>query len=194
MLRKNGLARSKKSGYTLVEVMTAASLGVMALAGGISVLIGGSTSWIRGQAKIEAETSAELGIKLVEQELRPAMAVTVDSNGLGITYQLPSVDSTGRYVAPPTWDGITRRIALSGSNLVKTTNGKTLTLVSGVILTDPQSSGGTGTYKVFQPGPGATTRSITIELVTQRNGVKSATVNARNRETIYIRNVPVYTR
>ena len=187
----NGRRNRTRRGFTLIEVMVAATLNAMALGCTVALMVGGMSSWIRGQAKVDAETSAQTGIRVIASELRGAMQVTVDGNGLGVTYELPSKDPNGNLLSPITWDGVTRRIALQGTSLVKTVGASTRTVVQGVILTYPLSSNGTGTYKVFTPGPGTVTRQVTMELVTQKQGVNSATkYSARNRETIYIRNVP----
>jgi type II secretory pathway pseudopilin PulG len=188
---KTNMIRSRKSGFTLVETLTSATLNVLVLGGAATLLIGAGSSWIRGEAKVEAETSAEIGVRLIADEVRGAMSVTVDSNGQGMTYQMPAVDGTGRYVTPIAWDGVNRRIALSGSSLIKTVGTGSRTVIKGVTLTDPQTN---APYRIFIPGPGSITRQLTMELVVQRNGVSSKTYNARNREMIYIRNVPQITK
>ena len=180
----------RQAGLTLIETLVSAMVSVLALGTASAVILSGSSTWVLGQGKIQAEQSAEAGVRIIAQELRGAMSVTVDANGLGITYQLPATDANGNYLSPVTWDGVTRRIAYSNGNLVKTVGSNSRTIVSNVILTDPLSSGGTGSYKIFTPGVGVLTRSLTMEIVTSRPGVDSHLVNARNRETIYIRNVP----
>jgi hypothetical protein len=179
-------------------MVIAAGLSALVFAGIGVLLVGGMSTWIMGEAKVDAESTAELGIRTVTNELRSAMLVTVDSNGLGLTYELPAKDSSGNYVSPLVWDGVSRRFALANSTLYKSYGGSSFGVVTGVTLTDPLSPSGTGTYQIFTPNAGAITRQITVELVTVRDGVTStaynAKTNARNRETIYLRNVPQISR
>ena len=184
----------KKSGYTLVEMVIAAALSVLAFGGISALLIGGMSNWITGEAKVDAEDSAEQGVRIIAGELRSAMMATVDANGLGVTYELPAKDANGDYLTPITWDGVTRRIVLQGTNLNKIEGNATYTIVQGVSPTDPLSPAGKSTYRIFTPGLGQTTYQITMELVTDRDGVKSASLTARNRETIYLRNIPQISR
>ena len=123
-------------------------------------------------------------------ELRQAMSVTVDGNGLGLSYRMPVIDSGGNYTVPPVWDNVNRRIELNGTNLNIVTGGSTRRIASGVILTDPLSPGGTGSYKVFTPGAGVITRQVTVQLVVRKTTLKQQTKSSRNRETIYLRNIP----
>ena len=181
-----------------MEVVIASSVSALVCAAVSVLLVGGMSSWIMGEAKVDAESTAELGIRTITNELRSAMMVTVDSNGLGLTYELPAKDSNGNYVSPIVWDGGTRRLALTNSTLYKSAGSTSTGVVTGVTLTDPLSPGGTGTYQIFTPNTGTVTRQVTVELVTVRNGVTNyaynATTNARNRETIYLRNVPQISR
>jgi hypothetical protein len=181
-------------GTTLVELLTASTMTVLVVGGAVGVLLLGLTSWARGQGRIMAETDSQKAVRIISQELREAMVVTVDSNGLGLTYRMPSLDSNGNYITPAEYDLVSRRIELSGTNLNIVTSGVSRTVCTGVILTDPQSAGGTGTYKIFTAPPGTVTRQITIQVVTERNNYRAVKVTSRTRETIYLRNVLELTR
>jgi hypothetical protein len=185
--------RRLNRGTTLVETLTAAFMTVLVLTGAVAVLLYGLSSWARGEGRIMAEGDAESAVRIVSQELRQAMLVSVDPNGLGLSYQLPLVDANGNYVAPPVPDGVTRRIELDSSTLNIVTAGVARPICGGVILTDPLSSGGTGTYRIFSSPGDAVNREVTVEVVTQRNAYNSMNVTSRDRETIYLRNVPVTT-
>ena len=97
------------------------------------------------------------------------MSVTVDAGGNGLSYRFPVKDGSGTYVMPITWDGVARRIELQGSNLVITNTASSRIIAKNVILTDPQTSGGTGAYSIFAPGAGTITRSLSVMVVCKTN-------------------------
>lgn len=179
-------------GATLIEAMTAAGLSTMLLFGAVSVFLQGSSSWLKGTARIVVNEDAQGAIRTIAQELREAMAISVASDGQSLTYRLPSKDDDGAYIIPPVWDGVNRSILLSGTNLVIRREGGTDRVVCRkVILTDPQSG---SAYKPFTPGAGTITRQLTVMVVTQLNEYKQETAKSRARETIFLRNIPELSR
>lgn len=182
--------RRTRRGVSLMEVLLASTLTVTVLAVAIGVFLSGMLSWMRGQGRIDAESGSQRAVRAISQTLREAMVVTVDSDGNGLTYRLPLSDSNGNYNVPMTWDGVTRRIFLSGGKIKVTGTGPERILCSGVISTDPLTSGGTGAYKVFTSGAGSITRSLNVMVVSQRTTDYNKTATSRSRETIYLRNIP----
>lgn len=180
----------KRRGATLVEVVTASTISVLVLTGAYAALLSGSNTWIKGSGTMDAEATAQRAVRRIANELRQAMSVTVDPDGNGLSYRMPVIDGNGNYTVPPVWDNVTRRIELSGSNINMVTNGVADRIASGVILTDPLSSGGTGTYRLFTAGAGTITRQVTVQVVVQKNTVRTYTKKSRNRETIFLRNIP----
>lgn len=179
-------------GMTTIEVMTASMMSFMVLLGATAAMLYGMASWTRGQATIDSENLAQQGIRKVNKLLREAMSVTVDNDGLGLTYRVPVKDNTGRFSLPATWDGVTRRIVVQGSNLNLVVDGNTRLLCSNVILTDPLS-GGAG-YVPFTPGAGTITRQVWMKLATStQSGDRQRLMKSRAREVIYLRNVPALT-
>lgn len=185
--RHSRMVASRRRGATLVEMMTAAVFTVLVLAGAFAALLSGSSAWIRGGGSMNAEATAQRAVRTVAHELRQAMVVTVDGDGRGLTYRMPMVDGSGSYTVPPVWDGVTRRIELSGANLEIVEGASRRRLASGVVLTDPL---GNQTYRIFTAGAGAVTRQITVQLAVQKNTIKNYQVSSRNRETIFLRNIP----
>src|SRR5579862_3309356 len=181
--------RSKKRGISLVETTIAAGLSVLAFYGATMLFINGAMSWMRGAGRMDAEGTTNRAVREVSRELREAMMVAVDANGQGLSYRLPAKDANGNYTMPITWDGISRRIEIEGTNLVITGGVGAHTIAVGVIPTDPQSPNGTGTYQVFTAGTGAITRSLTVMLVTSRNADYNKMATSRSREIIYLRNI-----
>lgn len=174
---------------TLVEATLASVVTAAVLVTSLGVYIVGMMGWYRGEGNINAEMGSHTALRIIANELRQAMNVTVDPNGLGLTYTLP-LQSNGADVVPVKSDGVSRRIELDGTTLNMWANGVSRKLCSNVILTDPLSPGGATAYQIFTPGAGTTTIAVTVMIVTKQPGYTSETLTARNRETIFIRNVP----
>jgi hypothetical protein len=154
----------------------------------------GSTSWIKGSANLDADTSAERAVRRISGELREAMAVTVDAGGQGLSYRLPTKDGSGNFSSPITWDGVNRRIALSGDQIQIVSGAATRVLIKNVTTTDPSTN---AAYQLFTPGAGVVARAITIKVATSVEALKKQSNNqtrkSRYRETIYLRNIPELT-
>jgi hypothetical protein len=154
-------------------------------------MISGSAAWAKGMGKIGAETEAQMSVRVIAQQLREAMNVTVDSNGMGLTFQIPQKDSNGNFSVPEVSDGVTHRLEAEGNSLVLITGNSKRILSKDLIFTDPVSANGATAYQLFTPGSGAITRQVTIEVATKRFGYKANTVSTRSRETIFLRNIPI---
>ncbi len=174
-------------GTTLMEVIISAGIGTLVMTASMSIFFFGMNSWYRGQGRIEAEGSANQAIRAMTAELREALSLTIDSDGQGVTYQLPTKNTDGSYVVPMTSDGVSRRIALVSGNVLLTVGTSSRTMVRNVITTDPTSN---AAYTVFSTSSSVIVRQLNILLVTRRATVKTETYTNRTRETIYLRNVP----
>jgi hypothetical protein len=181
---------SRRRGVTLIETVVAASFSIIAITGAVMLFLSGAMAWTRGAGRIDAESKSHLAIRRISRELREAMKVVVDANGQGLTYQLPLKNQDGSYVQPLTPDNRYRRIELSGPTL-RIVDGEAVNRIcSGVVLTDPLSGGGSSPYKIFTPGSGSITRSLTVMVVSTRSADYNKTATSRSRETIYLRNIP----
>lgn len=180
-------------GATLVEVLTASSISAIVIVTGILTFLFGMSSWLKGQARIEVETESQRAIRVIAQELREAMAVSIDGDGLGLTYRLPEKDADGDFVVPAEWDGIERRIELSSDALQMTVDDGPRAYSAPTSFSKTLSGEGEP-YEIFVPGAGAVTRQIHITVATQRNRYRQEYVTSRSRETIFLRNVPELTK
>lgn len=182
----------KRKGHTLLEAVFAAGITAAVCIVGISTYLLGMTSWFRGTTWMSGEMTSQQAVRRVSTQLRLALSVTVDGNGQGLSYRMPLIDGNGNFVNPATWDGVNRRIELDGNQLVvKADNAPDQVLCGNIITTDPLSSGGTSSYRIFTAGAGTITRSLTVMIVSQKNvSGSSQLVYGRHRETIYLRNIP----
>lgn len=193
-MQERNLKKRKQRGHTLVEVLTAASMSVVVLFAVVLSLLTGMQSWARGQGKINAEVSSQATIRMISQELRQAMSVTVESSGNALEYRLPQKDGSGDYVVPATWDGIIRKIRYVSDGetghieLGPVSNLRTI--CEDVSLVDPLTS---TSYKLFTAGDGSITRQLTVQIVAKTLGSGNKKVTSRTRETIYLRNIPSLT-
>lgn len=111
-----------KAGFTLVEILIAMSIFALLSIGGLGILIQGINSWNRDYARGSVEADTGLAMRKITAALRPAINVTVDSNGQGISYNTPLLDASGNVVLPIQSDGTQRRIYRSenGTQLLMT--------------------------------------------------------------------------
>lgn len=183
--------RSKNQGLTTVELLMASTISAGVLFTAVMLFLFGMAQWSRGEAHIAANNGSQIAVRLIAAELREAMSVTVDSDGLGLSYRLPKKDENGDWVSPVEWDGIARRMDYENGEIWVTGVANRL-ICRHVVLNDPQWDGNHA-YKVFSAGSGSITRQLTIMVVTKTNDYKQEWSTSRSRETIYLRNVPELT-
>lgn len=182
--------KRRRSGFTLVETLTAAGVGVTVIFTSITLFVSGMAAWYRGEGRISAEENAQIAVRAISRELREAMSVSVDADGNGLTFRKPMGDGAGGFATPIVWDGITRRIELSNGTISLVEGASSRPLADGVILTDPQSNGGTAGYRIFTPGSGSITRSLAVMIVSRKSAAYAEQVTSRAREVVYLRNIP----
>ncbi len=187
------MRRRKNQGTTLVETVAAAFATVLAVGAAGSIWFSGAATWYRGAGKIDAETQSRKAVRLISNELAEAMTVTIDANGMGLSFQRPKKDANGDYMSDvqgqPMSDGIVRRIFLTGGRIVYTDGVGSRTLGRSIISTDPYSGDGHTPYKIFTPGQGAIVRQVTVMIVSQTTGANKELVVGRKRETVFLRNI-----
>jgi len=177
-------------GSTLMEVITAAMLTATVLVTSVAIFIYAYYSWIKGTAHVMAEADSALAIQAMDQQLREAILVSLDSNGNGITYELPATGSGGSYTVPQVWDNVTRRIALVGTNLVMSgSDGSSQVLARNIYPYDPLAVGNTA-YTIFSAPSGQKITSLTVMIVTQQADGHQNVITSRSRESVYLRNLP----
>lgn len=186
--------RSRRSGFTLIETLTASSVGSLVIFGITSTLLMGMAGWAKGQGAINSSTDSQKSIRMIAGELREAMEVVVDANGLGLTYKLPAKAGTD-YAQPIAWDGITRRIRYrvdDGVGMLEIGSGGAYrVLAKNVSNVDPSNG---NAYQIFVPGAGTLTREVQLKLTLDNKGDKAEREKTIAVESFYLRNIPVTTR
>jgi hypothetical protein len=185
-------------GAFLVDAVVAAGISVLAIGGATATFVSGSSNWLRGLGRISAESQSRLGVRMVVSELREAISVTVDANGLGLTFTKPRVDDDGNFVmdvhGQPMSDGLVRRFFVQGQDLMYRVGSHTRRIGRAITLNDPYIPGPNKSYRVFTPGQGAITRQVTVLLVTRSVDTEGNAHHGRKRETVFLRNIPDTTR
>lgn len=170
-----------------METLVASTISIIVIGTAVMAIIFGTSSWIKGSSKGVADANAERAIRMMSDELRQAMLVTVDANGQGLTYQLPTINGSGNFTVPPVWDGVNRRFQLNGTSLQWVNGASTRTICKNIRSTDPRTS---AAYRIFVPGVGSVTRALNLLVATSETSTKTKTFSGRYRETIYLRNIP----
>jgi hypothetical protein len=177
----------RRRAATVAELIIYSALMVIVVGGTVATLVFGSATWLRGGARVDSETNSQRAVRLIGEELRQAMAVSVDNDNNGLTYRLPQTDVSGSYVAPPIWDNVTRRIYRSNGQIFLQSGATLRVIASGVRTVDPNTN---AAYTLFTPGLGTVTRSITVNVATERLGDYNRPVTSRYREVVFLRNIP----
>lgn len=178
-------------GNTMIEVTVAAVIGTMVLGTALTLFIAGAGMWVHGSEMVEAEGQSRQAIRVITDQLRQAMVVTVDNDGQGLTYRLPTRDgTTGIFQAPATWDGVSRRIFHQNGEIRLQDGASTRTICRNVVLQDPDNAN--ANYRIFTVPNIAIFREVSVQVVTRRIR-QGRTYLGRKRETVYLRNIPKLT-
>lgn len=176
-------------GATIIEVVTAAGIGVLAIGASIAVFTEGMSSWTRGQLRVEAETQSRQLARVISDRVREAMEVTIDADGQGLTFRTPTRDVNGIYTIPLQWDGVVRRVYHQNGTVFLQEGASIRPIGRHVILTDPGQTGSPA-YQIFTPeGPGFV-RRLAVKIVTRQQDANGRTYLGRKREWIALRNAP----
>lgn len=178
--------RGGQRGFTLLETLTATSLFSIMLLGGVTLMLNGVSSYERDITRTSAEADVGRAIRVISEQLRQAVTVTVDSGGQGLTYTLPARQSDGSLVVPITSDGISRRIyrTANGRHLAIDGMNQTSTPLRTLILVEDLAP-------VSVTGPlfnlSLTNRALTIG-ISSRVSTGQETFTPRKTEIVKIRN------
>jgi Tfp pilus assembly protein PilW len=178
----------RKRGTTLIEVVNSASISVLTLIGGVACFMSGMMSWTKGVGAMDSINASQNATKLICQQLREAMSVSITNNGNTATYTLPSKDESGSYLLPLASDGVNRQFNVGNDGILSLTTGtSTRKIAANILSTDPATS---AAYSVFTANGGVVTRRITVQVVTSKQGFRNNWTPSRSRESVYLRNVP----
>jgi prepilin-type N-terminal cleavage/methylation domain-containing protein len=125
--------RRRNQGFTLIELLISASILAMVLAIGASVFVGTGTSFKRGLNATISDDQARVAIDVVTRTLRESVAVSIDPDGMGVSYRMPAKMASGDLVQPVKWDGVQRRFFVQNGNLMRSEAGKTWILIPNVM-------------------------------------------------------------
>lgn len=203
--RRTGRHRLQ-GGFTLVEVIVSSVISTIVLSMAVSVFLMVMASWARGENLMDGENDTRQVVRLVSDELREAMWVSVDADGRGLSYRRPQKDASGEFSLPVVWDGVTRRIFWNNGRLILRGDGGVERVVGSNILTvDPfrleahanagrrgnAANVGAPAYRIFTANNSTLTTEVTVMVVTGSRGANgSEQVRARKREVVVLRNVP----
>lgn len=182
-----------------MEALVASVISASVLLGVLTVFLMTMSSWALGQSRIVMENTARTGTDAIAQQIQGAMRLTVDADKRGLTFELPQRDANGnvRFVFPgPTLgDGLNRRIfyrtvTINGQTVgqIVLQEGATIrVLARNVSLKDPDTG---NNINLFEPNVGGSQTGLTITCIVEATSVNGAKTYGRQRETVYLRNIP----
>lgn len=200
---------SRRSGFTLVEVVVGSIISFIVLSSAVALFLGVIGAWARGESMMDGDNDTRQIVRIASDELREAMWVSVDADGMGITYRKPRKDASGDFEIPVVWDGIDRRMELNGANLEIDDGGSVRTIGRNVLSVDPFRLGthaldskrfvedplnptaAPPAYRIFEGPATGLVSEVTVTIVTgSRGGQAAESVRAKKRERVVLRNVP----
>ncbi|MBA4292363.1 hypothetical protein C0431_05280 [bacterium] len=203
------MKHTRRSGFTLVEVVVSSIVSFIVLSSAVALFLGVIGAWARGESMMDGDNDTRQVVRIISDELREAMWVSVDADGMGITYRKPLKDASGDFDIPVVWDGIDRRIELNGSELEIDDGGTTRTIGRNVLSVDPFRLNAHAldskryvqdplapvpeapSYRIFVGPATGLVSEVTVTIVTGSRGGQSAeSVRAKKRERVVLRNVP----
>lgn len=192
----------------MLEVVVSAAISSIVLFASVTMFMGVMGAWARGESTMDGENDTRQAMRVISDELREAMWVLVDADGMGLTYRKPAKDVNGEFLIPVTWDGFDRRIYYENGILyLEKQAGERRPICRNVLTRDPymlhsnmvearrEQSAVAPTaapqYQIFEPNSTSITTEVTVMIVTgQSGGQVGETVRSRKRESIALRNVP----
>ncbi len=191
-----------------MEVIVGSAISFIVLTSALTLFIACVAAWGRGETMMDGENDTRQAIRTISDELRQAMWVSLDGDGMGITYRLPDKDSgTGDYKVPVVWDGVDRRIFKDGDKLIlQGAGGVKRTIARNVLAVDPfmlsthhnlkkrklgSVTEAAPSYKIFTTNTTGIVSEVTVKVVTgKQGGATDEWQRTRKREKIVLRNVP----
>ena len=181
----------RRRGTTLVEVILSAGISVLTLVGGVACFMSGMMSWTKGVGAMDSIATSQNANKLICQQLREAISVSITNSGNTATFSLPQKDESGSYVLPLVADGVSRQFTVSQGTLNLIVGGNTRKISDNILSTDPATS---AAYPIFSANNGLVTRQVIVQIVTSKQGFRNNWTPSRSRESVYLRNVPELSR
>jgi prepilin-type N-terminal cleavage/methylation domain-containing protein len=152
----------RRSGMTLVEVMTAVGIIAMLTSALMSLFISALWSWDKGSGKGQGDTTASLALQKVVRAIGDGMSASVSSGQL--TVQLPLVNNQGDY--DRTQNGNTVKIYLTSPKLYQQINSGTATVLS-TNITAATFSVSNGSVTISLTGQGQTGQRVMTTQLSQ---------------------------
>ena len=173
------------AGLTLVEVMVSLGIVFMVVFGTSAILETASRSTDRTQSRSELETNVALAAEKVNACLMEARSITIDSNGLGLTYKYPPKDIDGTYTSSASAvESTSRRLYESGGDLY-CSDDPDHPILSDIPTNDPDTG---SPLRIFTIG--LNSREIQVRLVSRRTVTGYQTVCSSMTTRVRPRNVP----
>ncbi len=113
----------RKQGFTFVETMLAVAIISIVMLGSVALMMGSTRNTDKSQTQNKVNTDVALAVEKVSALLDEARSITIDANGLGITYYYPAAAGSAVYTASATaTDTVQHRLYVSNGQLLCSDN------------------------------------------------------------------------
>lgn len=161
----------QRSGMSLAELLTVMGIMSLIVTGTTSMLIHSSRSSDRTQTQNEVDNDVALAAEQVTQSLLEARTITIDADGMGITYYYPELSEDGtQYTSNATaTDAVSHRLFVSNGRLCSSDSIRPI--LTNIPPKDPETN---ATLTVFTSG--VSNRFIIIRLAMSKTTTSNSTV------------------
>ena len=186
----------KRSGKTLVEVVTGAGLMSLVMLGSMTMMVDGLRYAARTTTDLTIGGKNAQGLRWVSEYARGSMSATLSNNGSQVNFVMPvtatTVDSfTGEkeLVYPLTSDGVTRGFKVDWTAGTMTDLHMNKVIIKNIASTDPDPKSSTfgQSYQPFSFSMVGAHKVIVIQVFTKQR-IAGATRYSRMKNTVLLRN------
>lgn len=186
----------KSKGFTLIEMITGASLMMLITLGTLSLMVSGLTYMARTTTDLTLAGKNAQGLRWMSEFTRSAMSATITANGNEVDFTLPKTNTTvdantgeKEYVYPLTGDGVARgfKVDFTAGTLTDVRTGQVLCKNITGIDPDPSSSTYKQAYVPFAFSIVGSHKVIVMQLMTKQS-INGNVRYERMKETVKLRN------
>jgi len=152
-----------RAGLTLMEIAVSLGIVVLAVFGMTGILVHSGRSSDRTQAQSGLDSDVALAGERVQGYLMEARSVTIDGDGLGLTYKYPTKNPDGTYTSDPTAVESTSRRLYVSNGVLYSSDEPDRPILTDVPDVDPETSTAMRVFSV-----GLNIREVQVRLVSER--------------------------
>ena len=174
-----------RAGMTLIEITVSLAIIILAVFGMTGILVHSGRSSARTQGQSDLDSGVALAAERVQGYLIEARSITIDTDGLGLTYKYPTKNPDGTYTSSPAAvEATSRRLDVS-NGVLSSSDEPDRPILTDIPDVDPETGTATRIFSVGLSG-----REVQVRLVSQKTVTGGCTQHSAITSRIRPRNMP----